>query len=49
MLSFFDWGYKNGAARPRASTTCRSRENVYDLVESDVWKNVTVGGTPVWQ
>ena len=35
--------------RPRASTTCRSPTNVYELVESDVWSNVTVGGTAVWQ
>ena len=49
MLSFFDWAYKNGAATAKSLDYVPIPQNVYDLVESDVWKNVTAGGTPVWQ
>jgi phosphate transport system substrate-binding protein len=49
MMSFFDWAYKNGEATARGLDYVPIPKSVYDLVESDVWKNVTISGTPVWQ
>jgi phosphate transport system substrate-binding protein len=49
MMSLFDWAYKNGAETAKGLDYVPIPQNVYDLVESDVWKDVTVGGTPVWQ
>ena len=49
MMSFFDWAYKNGGEAAKALDYVPIPKSVYDLVESDVWKNVTVSGTPVWQ
>ena len=49
MMSFFDWAYKNGAETARSLDYVPVPQSVYDLVESDVWKDVTAGGTPVWQ
>lgn len=49
LLSFFDWAYKNGAQNATDLDYVAIPKNVYDLVEGDVWSNVTVGGTPVWQ
>jgi phosphate transport system substrate-binding protein len=49
MLSFFDWAYTNGAETAKGLDYVPIPENVYTLVESDVWKNVTASGAPVWQ
>jgi phosphate transport system substrate-binding protein len=49
MLSFFDWAYTNGAETAKGLDYVPIPESVYSLVESDVWKNVTASGTPVWQ
>jgi phosphate transport system substrate-binding protein len=49
MLSFFDWAYKNGATTAENLDYVPIPQNVYDLVESEVWTNVTAGGAPVWK
>ena len=49
MMSFFDWAYKNGAETAKSLDYVPIPKSVYDLVQSDVWKNVTISGTPVWQ
>jgi phosphate transport system substrate-binding protein len=49
MMSFFDWAYKNGETTAKGLDYVPIPKSVYDLVETDVWKNVTVSGTPVWQ
>ena len=49
MMSFFDWAYKNGAETAKSLDYVPIPQSVYDLVQTDVWKNVTVSGTPVWQ
>jgi phosphate transport system substrate-binding protein len=49
MMSFFDWAYKNGAETAQSLDYVPIPQNVYDLVQTDVWKNVTISGTPVWQ
>ena len=48
-LSFFDWAFKNGASSATQLDYVAMPKSVYSLVESDVWKNITVSGTPVWQ
>jgi phosphate transport system substrate-binding protein len=49
MLQFFDWAYKNGAQTAQSLDYVPIPASVYDLVQTDVWKNITVSGTPVWQ
>ena len=48
-LSFFDWAYKNGAETATSLDYVAIPAEVSKLVQSDVWSNVTAGGTPVWQ
>ena len=48
MMSYFDWAYTSGAQTAKGLDYVAIPEDIYSLVESDVWKNVTVGGTPVW-
>jgi phosphate transport system substrate-binding protein len=48
-LQFFDWAFKNGAASAQSLDYVPIPESVYSLVQSDVWKNITVSGTAVWQ
>ena len=49
MLSFFDWAYKNGTSAATSLDYVAIPKSVYTLVENDVWKDITVSGTPVWQ
>jgi phosphate transport system substrate-binding protein len=49
ILSFFDWAYQNGAETAKSLDYVPIPDSVYSLVESDVWKTITVSGTPVWQ
>jgi phosphate transport system substrate-binding protein len=49
MLSFFDWSYISGAETAKSLDYVPIPENVYSLVQSDVWNTITVSGTPVWQ
>jgi phosphate transport system substrate-binding protein len=49
MLTFFDWAYKNGAETATSLDYVAIPKNVYDLVQNDVWKDVTAGGAPVWK
>ena len=48
-LGFFDWAFKNGSASAQSLDYVPIPKSVYSLVENDVWKNITVSGTPVWQ
>jgi len=47
VLSFFDYGYKNGASTATSLDYVPIPSSVYTQVESD-WSNVAVSGTPVW-
>jgi phosphate transport system substrate-binding protein len=48
ILSFFDWAYKNGSAAATTLDYVAIPENVYSLVQEQVWPTITAGGTPVW-
>ena len=48
-LQFFDWAFKNGASSAQSLDYVPIPQSVYSLVQSDVWKNITVSGTAVWQ
>lgn len=48
VLTFFDWAYKNGATAATALDYVAIPENVYTLVQEQVWPTVTAGGSPVW-
>ena len=49
MLGYFDWCYKSGAEIATSLDYVPIPASVYKLVQTDVWKNVTVSGTPAWQ
>ena len=49
MMGFFDWCYTNGAATATSLDYVAIPQNVYDLVQNDVWPNVTAAGATVWQ
>ena len=48
-LTFFDWAFKNGASSATQLDYVAIPSSVSSLIQSDVWKNITVSGTPVWQ
>jgi phosphate transport system substrate-binding protein len=48
MLDFFDWAYTNGAETAASLDYVAIPADVYKLVQSDVWGNVTAAGAPVW-
>ena len=48
-LQFFDWAFKNGASSAQSLDYVPIPKSVYSLIQSDVWKNITVSGTAVWQ
>ena len=48
-LAFFDWAFKNGATSAQSLDYVPIPKSVYSLIQKDVWKDITVSGTPVWQ
>ncbi len=48
VMEFFDWCYKNGEAAATSLDYVALPENVYSIVQEQVWTTVTSGGTPVW-
>jgi phosphate transport system substrate-binding protein len=49
MLTFFDWCYTSGGQTAKSLDYVPIPKQVYRLVERDVWVNVTISGTPLWQ
>jgi phosphate transport system substrate-binding protein len=49
MFTYFDWCYKNGQDAATSLDYVPIPANVYNLVEGQVWSNVTAGGSAVWQ
>jgi phosphate transport system substrate-binding protein len=49
MLAFFDWCYVSGAGTAKSLDYVPMPKKVYRLVQRDVWVNVTISGTPLWQ
>ena len=48
-LDFFDWAYTNGAATATSLDYVAIPQTVYDLVQSDVWPDITSAGTALWK
>jgi phosphate transport system substrate-binding protein len=48
MFQFFEWGYTQGASAATQLDYVPIPENVYSLVEKQVWPTVTASGSPVW-
>lgn len=48
MLDFFDWCYRNGESAATALDYVAIPENVYSIVQEQVWTTITSGGSPVW-
>jgi phosphate transport system substrate-binding protein len=49
MLAFFDWCYTSGGKTAKSLDYVPIPRQVYRLVQRDVWVNVTISGTPLWQ
>jgi phosphate transport system substrate-binding protein len=49
MLAFFDWCYISGGETAKSLDYVSIPRKVYRLVQRDVWVNVTISGTPLWQ
>lgn len=47
-LTFLDWGYTSGASAATQLDYVPIPENVYSLVQEQVWTTVMSGGSPVW-
>jgi phosphate transport system substrate-binding protein len=48
MFQFFDWGYTSGASSATQLDYVPIPENVYSLVQKQVWPTVSASGSPVW-
>ncbi len=48
VFEFFDWAYTSGASAATQLDYVPIPENVYQLVQDQVWPTVVASGTPVW-
>jgi phosphate transport system substrate-binding protein len=49
MLTFFDWAYTSGGETAESLDYVPIPKKVYSLVENEVWLNITISDTPIWQ
>jgi phosphate transport system substrate-binding protein len=49
MLTFFDWAYTSGGPTAESLDYVPIPKKVYSLVENEVWLDITISGTPIWQ